>query len=163
MDKEKKERGKRPNFNEGNLGVNPFVQDLEIKVSVLELRGQYKKDKDGVYLPASREAENDTSTRVYNSSSRRLKMCKLSTSAKGLLLWLIYEADGGKDYLWLNRVRYQDENGISSPTTYRTAINELIEKGWVSRTKVGGVYWINPALFFNGNRITKFSKNVIER
>jgi hypothetical protein len=158
----KKEEWK-PNFNEGNLGINPFVSELTIVVSTLAMKSQYRKDKDGDIVPLTREVESDASCKVYNSSSRRLKMCQLSSGAKSLLLWIIYEAESGKDFLWVNRIRYQRENEISSPNTYRSAINELIENGWVCRTKVAAVYWINPALFFNGNRVVKFSKNVVER
>lgn len=154
---------RKPNFSEKNLGKSPFLSSLQITVSSIHMKGQYIKDKDDEWMPVYREAESDTSCRVYNSSERRLKMSKLSSSAKGLLLWIIYEAENNKDYLWVNRKRYQEENGIASPTTFRSAINELIGEAFICRTKVGAVYWINPALFFNGNRVKTFSDKVVER
>lgn len=154
---------KKPKYNAEMLGENPFVQNLVINVSQVKFVGQYKKDKDDTILPYVGDIENDTSTRVYNSADRRLRMSSLTSGAKGLLLWIIFEAESGKDYFWLNRVRFMDENKIKSVNTYRAAINELISMSYVSRTVVGGVYWINPALFFNGNRVLKFPHNVKKR
>lgn len=154
---------RKPKFNEEMLGDNPFIANLIISVTQVEFKGQYKKDKDGDVVPYVGDIENDTCTRVYNSSDRRLRMSNLTSGAKGLLLWIIYEADAGKDYLWVNRVRYMEENNIKSVNTYRAAINELISTSFVNRTIVGGVYWINPALFFNGSRKDRFPKNVKKR
>lgn len=158
-----KKREFKPNYNEAMLGINPFLDHLVIEVNSFEFKHQYKKDKDGDLLPVVGEVEAERKTSLYVASEKRLRANKLSPRAKELYLWLLYEADNGKDYLWLNRVRYMKENDINSPTTYRSAINELISNGFVSRTVVGAVYWLNPALFFNGNRIVKFPKNLEHR
>jgi len=158
-----KKREFKPTYNEAMLGRNPFLDTLTVEVSAVEYKNQYVKDKDGIILPKIGEVEYERKTSIYVASEKRLRSNSLTPRAKELYLWLIYEADSGKDYLWLNRVRYMSENNIASPTTYRSAINELIKEGFVSRTVVGGVYWLNPSLFFNGNRIIKFPKNIKHR
>jgi|SRR5215217_2825040 len=158
-----KKREFKPNYNEAMLGVNPFLDNLVIEVSEVAYKNHYKKDKDGDLIPMISEVESEKKCSLFVASEKRLRANKLSPRAKELYLWLLYEADNGKDYMWLNRVRYMKENDISSPTTYRSAINELISSGFVTRTVVGGVYWLNPALFFNGNRIIKFPSKVKHR
>ena len=159
MDKTKK-REFKPLFNEDLLGENPFVRSLVVQVSQIEYKSQFKKDKDGDLLPVIGELEYEKICKVIVSPERRLKTNKLSPRAKELLLWLLYEADTNKDYLWINRVRYMNENNISSLTTYRSAVNELITNCFIVRSVVNAVYWINPDLFFNGNRINKFKDNI---
>lgn len=159
----KNKREFKPKFNQELLGVNPFVDSLKIPVSLLEFKSQYKKDKDGILLPVVMEVEYDKICKVYIDSERRLKTNELSPRAKELLLWLYYETKPNEDYLWIHRTRYMKENNISSPNTYRAAVNELITHGFIVRTVVNAVYWINPALFFNGNRITKYPTKIIHR
>ena len=157
---EKKKREFRPKFNEELLGDNPFALKLQIQVNIKEFHDQYKKDKDGDWIPVFSELEADKACKVYVDSERRLRVNKLSPRSKELLMWLFYEVKSGQDYLWLNRVRYMDENNISSPNTYRTALNELITGGFITRTVVNAVYWINPSIFFNGSRIRKFPNSI---
>lgn len=155
-----KKREFRPKYNEDMLGVNPFLGNLEILVSEVAYKNQYKKDKDGDMIPIISEVESESKCSLFVSSQKRLKANRLSPRAKELYLWLLYEADNGKDYMWLNRVRYMSENDISSVTTYRSALKEVIMAGIITRSVVNGVYWINPDFFYNGNRIIKFPKNL---
>lgn len=159
MEKVKK-REFKPLFNEELLGTNPFTEQLVVYVSKIEYKGQYKKDKDGDLVPVFGEIEYEGLCKIYVSAEKRKKTNSLSTRAKELLLWLIYEVNTNEDFIWINRVRYMQENKISSMNTYRAAVNDLIFHGFIIRSVVNAVYWINPALFFNGNRIKKYSKNI---
>lgn len=159
----KKKREFKPKFNEELLGDNPFSLQLQIPVNIKEFHNQYKKDKDGDLVPVFSELEADKACKVYIDSERRLRTNKLSPRAKELLMWLFYEVKAGQDYLWLNRVRYMSENNISSPNTYRSALNELITNGFITRTVVNAVYWINPSIFFNGSRIAKYPMRIIHK
>lgn len=156
-------------LNPDSLGKNPFIDSLVIKVNRMPVSGQYKATKeiaaDGkpMMLPVEIEIESDTHCKVYNDSKRRKLMVELSKPGKELFLWLIYEVEGGKDYVWINKVRYLKENGIRSPNTYRAAITNLIFNGYIVKTLASDVYWINPSLFFNGSRKGKFPKNVVKK
>lgn len=156
-------RGFKPKYNEQMLGRNPFLDNLVIEVSGFELKKQYKQDYDGNYINVVVEAEYEKKTSIYVAAEKRLRVSKLMKPAKELYLWLLYEADNGKDFLWINKVRYMQENSINSPTTFRTAIKQLITDGFIVKSSVDTVYWINPSLFFNGNRIVRFPKNVEHR
>ena len=41
----------------------------------------------------------------------------------------------------------------ASKATYHRALNELIEAGFIVRSKLEHRYWINPAIFFIGSRV----------
>jgi hypothetical protein len=48
----------------------------------------------------------------------------------------------------------QVETGISAPVTIRTGICELIEAGIIAQKLGSNIeFWINPNVFFNGNRL----------
>lgn len=150
---------KKPSYNEKDLGVNPFVSSLVIHVNEIAFKQNYQKDED-IIVPKFGRVEVDVSCRVYISASRRKLMNELSSRAKELLLWVIYEVDPNKDYMWLNKRRYMEESGIASINTFKAALKDLIAKGFICPSTVSGIYWINPAIFYSGNRITSYPKNV---
>ena len=153
----------KPEINKNNLGVNPLtVNDLEIKVVEKVYTGSFKH-KDGDIIHNTGLIEYDSCTKVYNKASNRLFASKLTAGSKSLLLWLIFEMDYNEDYIWINKTRYMEENDISSINTYKKAITELT-RYCVIYPMLGkrNVYWINPRLMFNGNRITKYPDSVIK-
>lgn len=156
-------KGRKPKFEESELGRNSFLLNLKIPVNKVKMHGQWEKDKDGIVLPLEVEVENEGSCRVYSGGGRRLEMVKLSARAKELYLWLIYEAEPTKDYLWINRVRYMEECRVKAYNTYRDAVRELHVKEFICPTAVTGVYWINPHYFFNGSRVNKFPDKIVKK
>lgn len=154
---------KKPIIDESKLGVNLFLRHLKIPINKVTLNGQYKPDKDGDWLPVEVELEKDASCKVYVDSNRRKMMVVLSSRAKDLLLWLIYEVESGKDWLWINKDRYMTECNIKAYNTYKDARNELIQNSFLQATTTQGVYFINPHFFFNGSRINNFPKNVVRK
>lgn len=150
---------KKPKFDEGSLGKNPFVSSLVIRVNKIAYKGQYRKDGDDL-VPVYSNVETEPYCKVYISPERRQLMNGLTKGGKGLLLWVLYEVDRNKDYLWLNKKRYMEENEINSINTYRSAIDELVRYGWLCKSVVSDVFWINPSLFFGGNRVTKYPSKI---
>lgn len=151
---------RKPKFNEELLGISPFVSSLTIQVNRVAYEGQYKKDKEGHMLPVYGNVEREMSCRLYTSPEKRKIMNMLSTRSKELFLWVMYEVDRNKDYMWLNKKRYMEENNINSINTYRTAIDELVRYGLLCKSVVNDVFWINPSMFFGGNRVAKYPKSV---
>lgn len=150
---------KKPQYKEEDLGISPFVTSLVVNVNEIAYKQNYKKE-DGIILPKYGKVEIDDYCKVYISASRRKVMNELTARGKELLLWIIYEVDPNKDYLWVNKNRYMYENGIGSVNTYKAALAEVMKAGFICASPVKDVYWINPAMFYSGNRITQFPKNV---
>lgn len=149
---------KKPKFDIKKLGVNPCTVSLVIPVNEIEFKDQYTKE-DGMLTNTTVEVEATPFAKLYVTAERRKLVSSLSTSAKELYLWIMYEVDASEDALWINRDRFMEENNTSL-NTYKKAIEELIRYAFVAYTVVKDVYWINPDFFFRGDRIKKYPKNI---
>ena len=153
-------REQKPIIEEDKLGKNPFLVNLRIPVNKMVLSGQYKADKEGLLLPVEIELEKEVTCKIYLDAVRRKQMVAMSPRAKDLLLWVLYETETGKDWIWINKTRYMAECGVKSYNTYKDAVRELVSNGFIQPTILLHVYWINPHLFFNGSRINSFPRNL---
>lgn len=149
---------KKPKFNERELGTNPCAIPLVIPVHEMTFKDQYKKEG-GILIPLIREVERTSFARIYTTSQRRTILSACSPQAKSLFLWIIFEIDYGKDYLWINKNRYMEENLVSL-ATYRRSIKELHRYNLIQPSVKKGIYWINPDFVFKGNRVEKYPANV---
>lgn len=146
-------------FKEIDLGVNPFLSNFTILVNSLTMKGQYRKDGDDL-LPTEVDFDRQQSTRLYISPNYRKIAMGLSGNELRLFVWIAYEANQGKDYLWINVNRFLEESGLSL-NTYKSAIVKLARYGYVNKTVFNkDVFWINPNVFFNGNRVNVFPNHV---
>jgi len=70
----------------------------------------------------------------------------------GALLATVQKESIGRDLVFFDHTSEQTKKfGMSKQTFYR-GVEELIEKGFIARHRSAGWYFINPAMFFNGNR-----------
>jgi len=70
----------------------------------------------------------------------------------GALLTVVQESAIGRDMVFFDvRSKALEAFKISKATFYR-GLDELIEKGFIARHLSPGWYFINPAMFFNGDR-----------
>ena len=153
----------KPVITKEKLGINPFLTNLKVLVNNVKIAGQWSVDKDGDMLPVMMELEKVPFSKVFLDSERRNMMVSLSPRAKDLLLWVIYECEPNEDWIWINKTRYMSETGVSAHNTYIGAVNELIRHGFIIRTTITNVYWINPHYFFNGNRVKCFPNNIVSK
>jgi len=150
----------KPNFTEEDLGANAFISKDRFVIKVSPGL-QSVTDKNGNTHYQEKNFEKDKYCRLYNSPESRMLVSKLKPYAKELLIWLIYELDAGKDYVWLNRERYMEEAGVKSPTTVSLAVKELRFGEFIMPSNVREIYYINPKHFFFGSRINAFKENVL--
>lgn len=55
---------------------------------------------------------------------------------------------------WFDIEDYSNENNLKiSRTSYQRALKEMLEKGFIAESERPNFYWINPHLFFNGDRM----------
>ncbi len=173
IEKKVKKRNFKPKFSKEDLGINPLIQDLVVDRRKMTSKKNYIeidscKREDGIITEVNNSSmqetsfyvEQDKATKVYTKSDLRLHIMTLSTRAKELYLWLIYELEKNEDYVWINVDRYMEECDISSSTTYQNTVKDLHKFGVICPTVVKDVYWINPLFFFNGSRIEKYPTKV---
>lgn len=154
---------KKPKVDEDAIGTNPFIVPLQVTVKEIEFTNQLKKDKDGDWISPKVLLENEPCVKLYVSTDKRKIINKLDDKSKSMLLWIFYTVERNKDYIWINKERYKEEQEIKSENTVRGAVKNLIRYGLIQYTIVKDVYWINPDFFFFGNRVKKYPNNLIKR
>lgn len=148
----------KPELTDEKMGGNPLT-DADFKI-IVRKKTIKVTDKDGNKGVADIELEYEKFTKLFTGSDKRKVLSQLSAPAKGLFLWLIYELESGKDYLWVNRERFMEETNINSVNTYKSGVAELVKKKLIAASLIKDVFWINPRLFFCGSRINKYPDNV---
>lgn len=154
-------RNKKPLIDPERFVRNPLVgEDFKILVNRKRDGKTFYKDKDGDWLPREYDLERSRSTKVYIERDHRLIVSKLHAPAQRLYLWLMYELDPAKDYLWINKYRYMEENEITSLNTYKAGVEELARCLFICPSFVKDVYWVNPKLIFSGSRVNKYPDKI---
>jgi len=155
---------RRPDVDPLRVGVNPLsISGFSIPVSCVPVEGRYSMDKDGVWLPAEVELERDEKAALYIGSSRRLAWMGMGNAPMRLMLWMVFELDTGRDYVWVNVRRYLSESGVSL-NTYKSGVEDLCRYGFI-HPMIGykDVYWVNPAYCFRGSRTRAYPGRVERR
>lgn len=156
---------KKPEVNELTLGISPFSHTFIIEATKVIESGQYMtiKDEDGNSVTVPRESirERQQTTKLYHCPGCKDIIYNLSPGSMKLWIYIIYNLEQGKDWIWINIARCRQKLDMKSINTYKTAIKELIRYSLIAGSAIDDVYWINPNLYFSGDRISKFEKNVI--
>ena len=147
-----------------HLKINPIVNDgnFYISVSILEDKKNYVKDpkeNKALHMPKQFYFERQIKTKLYRSEIIKTMLLELDRNAKDLILWLLLEIQPNIDYIIINKEDYSKQMKVSIKTTQR-AIKSLIDKNIIAISKEIDVYFINPAIFFNGNRIKHYPNNI---
>ena len=137
------------------LGVNPFVKNLTINVRVDKV---YDKKVLDTYIERTVELEADRYLKLFcYNSNNKATIRTLSPSACVLFNYVITELLPKEDVIRINRKIFKENTSIKSDITINLAIVELCKKGILAI--IAGekeLYWINPDIFFTGNRISKY-------
>lgn len=148
------ERDYCPDFEEDDLGCNPYCETLSLKV--MAYSGKRLYDQEGNEVDTKREFEQSPYVKIFGTSESRKRVASMPLRSQALLFWIAHELKSMRDYLWIPRGRCMQEQGISSIKTFRASINDLKWNGFIRETAVRDVYWINPSFFFKGSRLNKW-------
>lgn len=150
----------KPDIIESKMGKNPFIASLVIPVTKSIIPNTFKQEE-GIWVSATTEYEKTPFVKLYRSKERRLIKAGLSGSALKLLEWIRDVIPHGQDYLWINKIMFMEETGMSL-NTYKKAIEELCMTCILNKVVKYDCYWINPDFFFFGSRVNKFPSNVVK-
>jgi hypothetical protein len=145
------------------LLLNPFVNDLYIEASRLTDSKKFIPDPvTGELLPATALVEKRQSAKIFYCTDCKQIIYNLSPGAKSLYIFVLYNLTTNQDWIQLNSQSYMTKNSVKSINTFKDAVKELCRYGFLGTTpEYKDVYWINPKMFFSGNRITKYASRVI--
>ena len=145
--------------------ANPFWEGTEVKVGSKMIRvsgGRHISDTgesvevSGVHIV--REVDESQFLKVYTKNIKAIFDLKPSTQK--VLQYLMHQiqktpnADG--IYLaWFGASEYLSHESVSvSRASFQRSLRELLEKGFIAESLEPNIFWFNPNLFFNGNRMT---------
>lgn len=148
-------------IDESKLLLNPFVNNLQIEATKLTETNKFVLS-DGVQVHVSTLIEKRQNVKLFYCTACKDMIYNLSPGAKSLYLFVLYNLESGQDWIQINSQWYMSKNSIKSINTYKEAVKELCRYLFLSQTvDYKDVYWINPMLFFSGNRIAKYPTKVI--
>ena len=143
---------------------NPFWKSTEVKIGSKMIRvagGQHINESgesvghSGVHV--IREVDESEFIKVYTGNVKQI--FDLKPSAQRVLQYLVTELQQTPNadaiYLaWFGADEYFSEHNIKlSRASFQRAMKELLEKGFIAESAKPNMFWFNPNLFFNGNRM----------
>ena len=167
--------------NQPKYSKNPFVDDhLITQLSGLKnvyytqtTRNAIVDMQTAEMTPASLQvvkqirADKESFVKLYTTHLKAF--FELSTTAYKVLQYVLYTIQTesiNEDKVYLSVLRAQnfftDQQSKISPATYYRAMKELVEKLFIAETVNQNIYYINPKLFFNGDRVEFITKFFLE-
>jgi hypothetical protein len=132
------------------------------------LRGSAKKDlsaeavrigdgEDSLDIGGAVLFEGEEYAKLFTNSSNRKMLAKLSPRGVHLMVWLIQKVIRKSDLVHIDRHKYMKDSGVSRQETYMNAITDLVMAKILYRYPLySDLYFINPHVFFKGNRLLKY-------
>lgn len=84
---------------------------------------------------------------VTDEKSRQMTL-GLPAPALALLLHMGYMMQEGSQQVTIDPELFLKENGFTASNTYRSARNELMDRGIITATSSKNVFWVNPAILY---------------
>lgn len=87
---------------------------------------------------------------------------KLSKTAQSILLYIMHNMPKDKGHVFIDNSAVMSFCGFKTRKSVREGVVELLEKDFIARTTVLKMFWVNPLVMFNGNRITYANEYILE-
>lgn len=144
--------------------ANPFWDDTTVKIGSKRITvtgGAYVSDQGeeirhgGIHVV--REVDESEFLKLYTKNVRVIFDLKPTTQR--VLQYLMTELQRTPNadaiYLaWIGADEYFSEHDLKvSRASFHRALKELLDKGFLAESTKPNMFWFNPNLFFNGNRM----------
>lgn len=143
---------------------NPFVDPVEIPIGKrhVTVAGGQHVTKDGESITHSgihvvKEVDSEEFVKIYTRNMKAI--FDLTRSELRIVQYLLSELqktpNADQVHLhWFSAEKFFSEQDINMHrTTFQRSLIALLEKSFIAESTHPGAYWINPFLFFNGDRM----------
>jgi len=157
---------KRPEIDTENMGKNPFMANAVIKARAWDKETFILiKTEEGINIPTGKVnnsllVEEQTFTKVYHDVDFRDRLLLLDEYSLKLATFIIYQLNPNEDFIWINSSLFMSKTKLRDSRIYELAVQSLIRYDIITPTMYKDTYWINPLIFFSGNRLKKYTNNV---
>lgn len=118
------------------------------KIPIKEFEG----GKDAVAFMGIRErVDSDKFVKIFKAHIQAL--FGLSQSALRVLGYLMYATRISEDRIFFDKQECAKYTGYRSKNSINSGLSELLEKGFIARTLHANMFYLNPNVFFNGDRM----------
>lgn len=145
--------------------TNPFWESTTVKVGAKRITvggGSHISDSgqevhhSGIHVV--REVDETEFLKLYTRNVRAIFDLKPTTQRvlQYLMVELQKTPNADAIYLaWVGAEEYFSEHDLKvSRASFHRALKELLEKGFIAESTRPNMFWFNPNLFFNGNRMS---------
>jgi len=152
---------KKPIIDEEEIKKSSFKLE-DIKIREFKSKNSFSFDSsDGVTeinTSINKKVENSDFTKLYkeNKQNRDL-LLTLGREANWLFIFITYEIETGKDYLWINKALFLEKTKLRSKD-YNKAIKELLVNNILNVTLYDEVYCVNTSFVYSGDRLKHYNK-----
>jgi len=80
-----------------------------------------------------------------------------------LIQFIMYRVKNGQDKVAFTYKLIKKETDIASDSTVGITLLTLMNKGMIARAETDGIYYINPNIFFNGDRVAFVKSYMIDK
>ena len=144
---------------------NPFWDATEVKIGrkKISVAGGMHVSNEGESVTHSgvhvvREVDENEFMKVYTKNIKSIFDLKPSTQRvlQYLLTELQKTPNADAIYLaWIGAEEYFSEQDLNvSRSSFQRSMKELLNKGFLAESTKPSMFWFNPNLFFNGNRMS---------
>lgn len=140
---------------------NPYARFMVIEATLIVDAQKYKIDRNGIKQTDKFKIEKIPATKVFHTPGVKKKVCELSDKAIRLYAYIINDLTPQKDYIEINPSYYMTLNNIKSKGTYYKALSDLLKADFIKNCEFENVYWLNPEIFYCGNRLEKYPDSVV--
>lgn len=140
---------------------NPFTYSLVIPASKLFLSETFREDRDGVFVQQSFLYDRVSSTRVFHSQDVEAALALLSPTGLKLYVFIEQRLVNNQDWIQLNKELFMAKFKVKAEKSVNSAIKELLRYCFITSSHYNSVYWINPSIWFCGDRLKKYPSNIV--
>jgi hypothetical protein len=140
---------------------NPFIEpilSMKIKNKIVQISstpnmvvnssGEYMGDSKMI---VTRKVDKEEFVKVFKDQLTII--FELSKTAQRVLTYFIKMLGINEDYVIFDKNKAKLYSGLNSTVSIYTGLTELIQKNVIARSNLTQVYFINPAILFNGDRL----------
>jgi hypothetical protein len=140
---------------------NPFIEpilSMKIKNKIVQISstpnmvvnsaGEYMGDSKMI---VTRKVDKEEFVKVFKDQLTII--FELSKTAQRVLTYFIKMLGMNEDYVIFDKNKAKQYSGLNSTVSIYTGLTELIQKNVIARSNLTQIYFINPAILFNGDRL----------
>lgn len=151
------------NSCKNTLEVNPFLASFSLKPVQKYTEWTIKGDSSGITTAQVPRLVDYSKGSWYDMDFESIHL--YSKAALQVLGYILTHLRWNQDYLEIRlKSNLSDDTSAKlamNKTSFYKGVQELVAKGVIAyRTGRTSTYWINPALFFHGNRLKAFPSHI---